>query len=109
MRAYIYQINLDRDNEHFCFMPYDYVMEQCAGQFPSESYDRVYILACDDANPEKIFRILNLDHPSDYTARSLSVSDIVVFEFPDGHTEAYYCNTVGFTKVDFNPQTVDSL
>ena len=46
-----------------------------------------------------IFALLNLHHPTDYTARSLSVSDVVEYEHDDGSRTAYFCDTVGFVRI----------
>ena len=44
---------------------------------------------------ETLFRMFNLEHPADYRARSLSVSDVVVL----ADTVAYYCQMVGWEPV----------
>ena len=44
---------------------------------------------------DEIFYKLNVEHPEDYKARSLSVSDIVLFE-----DEYYFCENIGWTKLD---------
>lgn len=41
---------------------------------------------------EKIFEIFNIDHPDDYKASSLSVSDIVVLD----NKYHYYCDSTGW-------------
>ena len=43
---------------------------------------------------EELFEIFNIDHPKDYTGRSLSVSDIVEI---DG--ENYFCDAFGWIKL----------
>lgn len=44
---------------------------------------------------EELFREFNIDHPADYTGRSLSVSDVVIL---DG--VAYFCDDFGWKKLD---------
>lgn len=43
---------------------------------------------------ERIFYILNMEHPSDYHTHSLSVSDIVKL-----HDKMYFCDSIGFVEV----------
>jgi len=42
---------------------------------------------------EELFRIFNVDRPSEYCGRSLSISDIVVL---DG--KPYYCDSFGWSE-----------
>lgn len=44
---------------------------------------------------EDLFYIFNMEHPSGYKGRSLSVSDVIEI---DG--EYYYCQAVGWLKVE---------
>ena len=50
-------------------------------------YKKVYELKADTDDLEEVFKILNINHPTDYKARSLSVGDVVehdgVFYFVD--------------------------
>ena len=51
--------------------------------------------------------MLNINHPDDYLARSMSVSDVV--EIKDGGDQAeepgfYFCDSVGFKKIGFHPE-----
>ena len=77
MRAHIYQMDLTPENIRLCFAPYEYVLKECCGQIPSVRYARVYSLEVGAEDPEALYALLNLHHPSDYTARSLSVSDVI--------------------------------
>ena len=99
MKAHIYQIDLSLDNKHICFMPYETVLREYGGHFPAEKYALVYSLETDEEDPESIFALLNLHRPADYTARSLSVSDVVEYEYDDGSRTAYFCDTVGFVRI----------
>lgn len=44
---------------------------------------------------EQIFQDFNLNHPKNYTGRSLSVSDIVTI-----NEESYFCDSFGWKKLD---------
>ena len=101
MKAHIYQIDLELDDKHICFMPYEAIFREYGDHFPDEKYALVYSLETDEKDPESIFALLNLHLPADYTARSLSVSDVVVYEHDDGSRTAYFCDTVGFVRIPF--------
>ena len=47
---------------------------------------------------EAIYTKLNIDHPEDYKAHSLSVSDIVVLH-EDGENSAHFVDSFGFTEL----------
>lgn len=47
---------------------------------------------------EAIYTKFNIDHPADYKAHSLSVSDIVVLH-EDGENSAYFVDSFGFTEL----------
>lgn len=47
---------------------------------------------------EDIYEKLNIAHPADYTARSLSVSDIIVIKHDDTITY-YFCDRIGFRQL----------
>ena len=99
MKAHIYQIDLEFDDKRICFMPYETVLREYGGHFPAEKYALVYSLETDEEDPESIFALLNLHRPADYTARSLSVSDVVEYEYDDGSRTAYFCDSVGFVRI----------
>jgi hypothetical protein len=82
-------------------MPYDTVLKEYGGVFPSEIYEHVYQTECATEDPEKIFERFNLFHPADYRARSLSVSDVVEFEKGPDDRIFYYCDVFGFREIAF--------
>ena len=99
MKAHIYQIDSSMDDKRICFMPYETVLREYGGHFPAEKYALVYSLETDEEDPESIFALLNLHHPADYAARSLSVSYVVVYDHDDGSRTAYFRDTVGFVRI----------
>lgn len=105
MRAHIYQMDLTPENIRLCFAPYEYVLKECCGQIPSVRYACIYSLEFGTEDPETLYTLLNLRHPSDYTARSLSVSDVIEFEHLDGSSVFYYCDTIGFKVISFDRST----
>lgn len=52
-------------------------------------------------NPEEVFQVFNYAHPDGYKGRSMSVSDIVVFEYSNGKKAAYFCSRFGFKIVAY--------
>lgn len=101
----IYQINLDRDNNRVGFMNHQNLPKyQGNPEVDCSIYDRVYqgILHC--SSLENIYQILNVDHPEDYRARSLSTSDVVhVEDSPMIQSGYYFCDSAGFIPVEFQP------
>lgn len=95
MNIKIFQIDQDADKDEVKFRSLEYALEK--GPIKREIYKEVYAGEVDAASLEDIYFIFNMDHPSDFTGHSLSVSDIV--EIVD--TGFFYCDRFGFRKVDF--------
>lgn len=103
MNYKIYQININEDSiknddklvrRLFSFLGDD-INEISLDKY---GYTEVYnstINDCDNALSE-IFEIFNINHPSDFRGRSLSVSDIVYLE-GKGY---YYCQPIGWKKIN---------
>lgn len=76
MRYEIWQVPADLAQELGIILFWD----EHVDKIPLQAYRRVYEgdlnVSLKDA-PEELFRIFNLEHPSDYRGRSLSVGDIV--------------------------------
>lgn len=106
MKITIYQVNLDRDKNRIAFMGYESLPKfQGSEQIDSGIYDKVYAGEVDCNNLEEVYQMFNINHPDGYKARSLSVSDIVEVMKPDGEkSDFYFCDSVGFRKVDFEPE-----
>ena len=106
MDVKIYQINMDRDTKGVAFIGYVALPRfQDTLDINSSIYDKVYDAPVEAKTLEDIYRIFNIEHPEDYRGRSLSVSDIV--EIPEGsdiEPGFYFCDTIGFTKVEFDPE-----
>ena len=100
-KAYmIYMLKSEYKSE-FRFMNYGYFKEK--DRLPVKSmYDLIYTGVIDDDGMaesdvlEKIYTVLNIgERPEGYTAPSLSVSDIVVY---DG--KAQFVDSFGFKQID---------
>ena len=98
MRIKIYQINPDRDKNLVKFLQYKHLDNfQDTKDINAYIYDEVYNGEVDSDNLEEIFRQFNTEGHPLHRGHSLSVSDVVVTK--DG---AYYCDSIGFQKVDFD-------
>lgn len=105
MKIKVYQINTDRDHPTRAFIDLE-SLKQIFGDsdIHSDTYDRVFDGETDCATLEEVYRKFNLDHPEGYRGRSLSVSDIVeVVEADNVQKGFYFCDSIGFKKVDFEP------
>lgn len=111
MKINIYQINMGRDDKRLAFMGAD-DLERLSGssEIDSSIYDCVFKGDVEAGNLEDIYYIFNNEHPEGYRGRSLSVSDIVeVTESNVVDPGFYFCDTVGFTSVRFEPDKVQPL
>jgi len=86
----------------YLFKGYDAVKEAGLTAPPAETYEAVFDGILETDNLDEIFYLLNMDFPEGYTGRSLSISDIVEFNGPQG-SEYYYCDTFGYQKIEFHP------
>lgn len=82
----------------YFLLPYDET------EFSFADYVHVYqgLISFADNNQvlENIFTTLNIDHPKNYFARSLSVSDIIVLD-DGGEKRAYYVQPMGFKQIEY--------
>lgn len=89
--------NVARDPEgrHLGFFGYK------PGQMMELAYPKVTELEVPtpEAALEEMFRIFNIDHPSDYRNRSMSVGDVVLL-ITVGGWSAFKCDSVGWSRID---------
>lgn len=105
MNIRIYQVNLSRDKNNIAFMSYEQLPRfQGSQDIDSSLYDKVFGGEVECNNLEDVYVMFNQNHPNGYKARSLSKSDIVEIIGKDGKSEFHYCDSVGFKKVDFEPE-----
>ena len=99
----LYQINLDRDDgRSFRPMQTLAMTESDPKKIKSDLYDCVFVGEVDCETLEDVFAMFNFDGIEDFIGRSMSVSDVVVVEEESGEHAAYFCDSVGFTRVDFD-------
>lgn len=110
MKINIFQIAPERDEKKLMFFPL-YSLEKLSGtkKVDSSIYNKVYSTDVRCNNLEDVYRKFNIDHPVDYFAHSLSVSDVVEIVEGGSLTKGFYfCDDIGFTKIDFDVEkTVD--
>ncbi|RGB91443.1 DUF4316 domain-containing protein [Hungatella hathewayi] len=94
----IYQIKGGDETRDYRFEPFDRL--QATGRSVDRAnYDLVYTAPLDGKTTlEDIYRTFNIDHPADFKAHSLSVSDVVVLH-QGGKDTAHYCDSFGFQQV----------
>ncbi len=109
MKIRIYQIDMGRDEKRVAFQGLDTLeMFQGTDQINSSIYDCVFSGDVDCNGLEDVFQKFNTDHPMGYKGRSLSVSDIVeVIEADNIKQGFYFCDIIGFSKVDFDPEKAE--
>ena len=105
MKLRIYQIDLEMDEKRVAFRSYAEIQNQYGGRIPAELYRKAYEGTVDADNLEDVFYIFNMDHPGDYRARSLSMSDVVELIEHDNST-FHICDTFGFKEVLFDASHV---
>lgn len=76
------------------FESYERVCEHFGPDIEKHIYEMVWEGDLDTDDLERVYTILNIEHPANYTARSLSCSDVV--ETADG---LFYCDRFGFKPV----------
>lgn len=111
MKIKIYQINMGRDDNRVAFVKYEHISRFTGTQdIDSSIYDCVFDSDVNCNNLEDVYNMFNLDQPEDYTGRSMSVSDVVeVVESESVDLGFYYCDSVGFKKIDFEPEKAKTL
>ena len=101
MKIRIYQMELSQDTQNAVFRSCIEIQSQYGGRIPAELYRNVYEGTIEAENLEDVFYIFNMDHPENYRARSLSMSDVVEI-IEEGYSTFYICDTFGFKEVPFD-------
>lgn len=101
MKVRIYQIIPELDEDHLMFRDLQYILIASNKRIPAELYECVYEGEFATDHLERLFIILNSDHPKDYWARSLSVSDVVEVIHSPEKSSFYFCDSFGFQLMPF--------
>lgn len=111
MKVKLYQINFDRDKDLRMFRSLDSCPMQNGKPFVDSSiYDKVFDGEISGKDAEDVYTIFNVNHPAGYHGRSMSVSDVVeIAESDTTKPGFYFCDTLGFKQIDFDPEQTKSL
>ena len=98
IRYEIYQIREDSPSRDRMFMSYEFLSDR-GWKVRPEDYVCVYSGKTLPENAlEELFRVFNVDHPSDYTGRSVSTGDVIVLY--GEQATAHYVDPVGFRTLE---------
>lgn len=100
----IYQIDPERDHLLLMFEDFERMAKrQGSHEVDASIYGKVFEGEVDADNLEDVYEIFNLDKPDGFHGRSMSVSDVVAVRDPGfGKTDYYFCDSIGFKKIDFD-------
>ena len=99
MRLRIYQIDREKDPNRMKFKKFDDI-----DKVSPSMYHKVFDAEADVTGLEDAFMLFNTTDPHPlFNGHSMSVSDVVVTD--DG---AFYCDSIGFKKTDFDETQVDT-
>lgn len=105
----IYQINLSRDDDRIAFLGHSQLERfQESSEVNSGIYDKVFEGAVEADTLEGVYQMFNCDCPDDFRGHSLSVSDVVEI-VGDKDAGFYFCDSIGFQRVEFDPDQAQEL
>lgn len=103
MKVKIYQVSHEREGGSAAMFLSLSSLDKLQMQLREDVYEKVYEEESPDGSLEDIFRKFNLAQPEDYCGRSMSVSDVVEVRNSETiESGFYFCDMVGFKKVDFD-------
>lgn len=102
MKVSVYQVVPELDQKGILFQNLARVKESWGGEIPSEIYECIYSGELPVTDPEQVFVACNTEPPEGYKGHSLSVSDVVEFQYETGESRFFFCDSWGFPAVDFD-------
>lgn len=110
MKIKIYQIDSSKDDKKLKFFNYESTIKRTRGMIASDSYNCVYSGEVECKGLEDVYRKFNVDKPDSFKGHSMSVSDIIeVVESDEIESGFYFCNSIGFKKVGFEPEKAGDI
>ncbi len=108
MNIKVYQIDLDRDKKKVAFLPYSGIPRENGKEgIDSSIYRKQFEGQVSTDDLEDVFEMFNRGVPAGHSGRSMSVSDVVeVTDSRENEPGFYYCDSIGFRKVDFDAKMV---
>ena len=100
----LYQMVHTPNTRNYIFNDLNTVKAENGNRIPEELYKCVYEGRLGIKDPDEAFTCFNINLPLGYKGRSMSVSDIIEFEYSDTQTIFYYCNPYGFTMIRFDKE-----
>jgi hypothetical protein len=91
----IYQLREDGGLRGYAFTDYD-TLKSVGKRVERKNYALIYAAPHNGESLDDIYTRFNINHPSDFTGHSLSVSDIVVLKDTAERYAAYYVDSFGF-------------
>lgn len=102
MKVSIYQVVPELDEKEIMFRDLACAKKAGDGRVPSEIYECIYSGELPVTDPEQVFVRCNCEHPEGYKGHSLSVSDVVEFQYETGERKFFFCDAWGFPVVAFD-------
>ncbi len=107
MRIRLYQIDTALEREFVKYLSYENTIRRI-GAIDPKMYRVVFEGEVECADPEEVYKLFNVgEKPANYHGASMSVSDVL---YVMGGTNVipgfYFCDTIGFKKIDFDPEKV---
>ena len=100
MKYQIYQLDLKNEivrESRKIYESWDFLEKYCGG-FDFSLYQKIYEGEEEGENNfdilEKLFTKFNINHPSDFSGHSMSVSDVVIL-----NGKKYYCDSIGWKEI----------
>lgn len=110
MKYKVYQIPVSETPPYYAFMGREELKDlRLPYPPPRDAYQLVYEGTTDNFSPEQLFEELNVRHPADYKARSLSVSDVVVYDLGRNGELALFCDSFGFRAIHFTDDATEEI
>ena len=96
----LYQMKHNEQTRQYIFEDSLYVKKKNDDKIPFEQYEKVFDGKLKVNKPDDVFTLFNIGmKPNGYKGRSMSVSDIVEFEYGGELSIFYYCEPTGFSIV----------
>lgn len=110
LKIRLYQMKHNEQTRPYIFENSLYVKEKNNNKIPFEQYEIVFDGELEACEPDDVFMLFNVGEiPKGYKGRSMSVSDIVEFEYGEELSIFYYCEPTGFTIVKIENKTRKNL
>lgn len=102
MNVKIFQVNIDRDTNRAVFLS-STRLARMGLEINPEIYDLVFEGSTDCRDAEDVYFVFNMNPPTGYAGRSVSVSDVVAIQDPEtGEWQYNYCDSIGYSQIEFD-------